>query len=406
MRRSRYFLASFVSLIFLPTCTQRDSRALASGSSARRPPARTRRSTPGMRSLTATLTITSASSPSDATFEGFHQYDAQLEDYSGATVQKEIAALHEWEKRVEAFNPKGLDETNTADRDLLLGSIRSQLLSLETIREWEKNPDNYSSGVTQSAFYLMMRKFAPPDERLRSLVAREKRMPAVFAAARQNLKNPPQVYTEVALEQIPGIVSFFQHDVPSAFTDASDAATKAEFAQTNAAVIADLQSYADWLKSDLLPRSNGDFRIGADTFSKKLLYDEMVDTPLDRLLEIDRANMKRNQDEFKRIAHELEPTKTSAEVLAELEADHPRPDQLLQAFRDTFDSLVGFIKQKHIITPPVGRPPDLKSRKRQPFGRARLTFASMDTPGPFEKVAKEAYFNVLMTLPDAERDAR
>jgi uncharacterized protein (DUF885 family) len=397
MRRSRYFLAAFVALIFLPTCTQRESRALASG--LRASPAGADKTLDAWNALVDSYFDDHFRfSPSDATFEGFHQYDAQLEDYSGATVQKEIAALHEWEKRVEAFNPKGLDETNTADRDLLLGSIRSQLLSLETIREWEKNPDNYSSGVTQSAFYLMMRKFAPPDERLRSLVAREKRMPAVFAAARQNLKNPPQVYTEVALEQIPGIVSFFQHDVPSAFTDASDAATKAEFAQTNAAVIAALQSYGEWLKSDLLPRSHGDFRIGEATFSKKLLYDEMVDTPLDRLLEIDRANMKRNQDEFKRIAHELEPTKTSAEVLAELEADHPRPDQLLQAFRDTFDSLVGFIKQKHIITLPSDVRPIVE--ETPPFGRA-LSTASMDTPGPYEKVAKEAYFNVTLPEPDA-----
>jgi uncharacterized protein (DUF885 family) len=34
-----------------------------------------------------------------------------------------------------------------------------------------------------------------------------------------------------------------------------------------------------------------------------------------------------------------------------------------------------------------------------PFARA-LTFASMDTPGPYEKVAKEAFFNV--TLPEAK----
>src|SRR5580658_5978980 len=121
--------------------------------------------------------------PTDGTFQGFHQYDRRLEDFSATAVQKETASMHSWEKCVEAFDHQWLDETNAADRELLLGSIRSRLLSLETIREWEKNPDNYSSGVTQSAFYLMMRKFASPDERLHSLVAREKQMPAVFAAA-------------------------------------------------------------------------------------------------------------------------------------------------------------------------------------------------------------------------------
>jgi uncharacterized protein (DUF885 family) len=332
--------------------------------------------------------------PTAGTSAGFHQYDIQLEDYSGAEVQRQIASLHAWETRIQVFDPKGLDETNAADHETLLANTRSSLLTLETIRPWEKNPDNYSSGITQSAFNIMSRKFAPPDDRLRSLIAREKQMPAVFAAARENLKNPPRIYTEIAIEQIPGIVSFFQTDVPAAFVDAKDPATKDEFAKSNAAVIAALQSYGEWLKSDLLPRSQGDYRIGTATFSKKLLYDEMVSTPLDRLLEIDRANMKKNQDEFKRIAHELEPTKTTEEVLAELEADHPKPDQLLQSFRDTFDGLIAFIQQKQIITIPSDVRPIVE--ETPPFARA-ITTASMDTPGPYEKVAKEAFFNV--TLP-------
>jgi uncharacterized protein (DUF885 family) len=335
-----------------------------------------------------------ASNPTAGTSAGFHQYDAHLEDYSRAAVQKTVASMHVWEGRVEAFDPQGLDETNAADRELLLANIRSTLLSLETIRSWEKNPDDYSSGVTQSAFDIMMRKFAPTDERLRSLVAREKQMPAVFTAARENLKNPPQIYTQIAIDQIAGIVSFFENDVPAAFADATDSGTKDEFVKSNAAVVAALRSYGEWLKSDLLPRSHGDYRIGAATFSRKLLYDEMVDTPLDRLLEIDRANMKQNQEQFKRVALELEPDKTTEQVLAELEADHPKPDQLLQAFRDTFDGLAAFIEQKHIITIPSDVRPIVE--ETPPFERA-LTTASMDTPGPYEKVAKEAYFNV--TLP-------
>ncbi len=191
-------------------------------------------------------------------------------------------------------------------------------------------------------------------------------------------------------------MSFFQHDVPDAFADAKDAALKSDFAKSNAAVIAALRAYEQWLKSDVLAKSNGDFRIGADTFAKKLLYDEMVDTPLDRLVEIDKADMRRNQEEFARVAKEVDASKTPMEVLKELGAEHPKPDHLLQSFRDTFDGLIGFIQQKHIITIPKDIKPIVE--ETPPFMRA-LTFASMDTPGPYEKVATEAYFNV--TLPDA-----
>jgi len=332
--------------------------------------------------------------PSAGTSAGLHQYDPLLEEYSRSGIDANIAALHAFEKRVEALDPAGLGEFRAADRELVLSNIRGTLLTLETIRPWEKNPDTYSGGISNSVYVIMIRKFASPDDRLRSVIAREDKMPAAFAAARANLKNPPRIYTEIALEQLPGIVSFFQNDVPAAFATATDPALKAEFAKSNAAVIADLQSYADWLKSDLLPRSNGDFRIGADTFSKKLLYDEMVDTPLDHLLEIGWANLHKNQAEFNRIAKELEPNKDARDVLSELAAMHPAPDKLLQSFRDTFDGLISFIQTKHIITIPTEVRPILQ--ETPPFMRA-TTFASMDTPGPFEKVATEAYFNV--TLP-------
>src|SRR5262249_23629208 len=147
-------------------------------------------------------------------------------------------------------------------------------------------------------------------------------------------------------------VSFFEHDVPQAFADAQDPAVKAEFARSNAAVIAALNDYLAWLKTDLLARSNGDFRIGAETFHKKLEYDEMVDLPLDRLLEIGWANVRANQEHFKLVAHELEPDKNPHAVLEELGADHPAPDQLLDSFRATFNSLAGFIREHHIVTIP------------------------------------------------------
>jgi len=333
--------------------------------------------------------------PTNGTADGLHQYDTQLEDYSAANIQRQIAALHAYEKKVEAIDPSALDASVAGDRAILLNSIRSTLLSLEVIRPWEKNPDNYSSGITASAFVIMERPYAPADTRLKSLVEREKQMPQVLLEARKNLKNPPHIYTEIALEQLDGDISFFQNDVPSAFTDATDADTKAAFAKSNAAVIEALQSYEAWLKSDLLPRSNGDYKLGADTFAKKLAYDEMVDIPLDHLLDIAYADLHKNQAEFARVAKEVDPTKTPQQVLAELATIHPAPDKLLSTFNDTFASLIDFINTHHIITIPSKVEPTLE--ETPPFERA-TTSASMDPPGPFETHSTKAYFNV--TLPE------
>jgi uncharacterized protein (DUF885 family) len=328
--------------------------------------------------------------PTTATSSGIHKYDGQLEDSSAAGNAKRLAALKKWEAQFAKLPPGD-------DRDLVLNSVRASLLELENVRGWEKNPDNYSSGIASSAFTIMSRKFAPPEVRLKSLIERERRMPQTLVNGRANLKNPPRVYTEVAIEQLPGNIEFFQNDVPLAFKDVKDPKLLADFKASNGAVIAALKSYETFLKNDLLPRSKGDFRLGADNFSKKLQYEEMVDIPLDRLLEIGYANLRENQRRFQETARQIDPNKTPQQILAELESDHPAPGKLLDSFRETVTKLRDFINEKKIVTIPSPVLPILE--ETPPFMRA-LTFASMDTPGPYEKVAKEAFFNV--TLPEKD----
>ena len=335
--------------------------------------------------------------PTTGTATGYHQYDTQLENFSRKNIGAEIDAQKKFEARLLAIQPDNstANFVPRSDRQIVLNNIRSRLLSLEVIRSWQKDADNYSSTCANGAFVLMERKFASPDDRLRSLINREKQMPTLLAEAQVNLQNPPRVFTEIAIEQLPDIISFFQHDVPDAFAGAQDPALKSQFMQSNAAVISALQDYLGWLKSDLLPRSNGDFRIGADAFQKKLAYDEMVDIPLDKLLEIGWADLRKNQAHFKQVAAELDPTKTPDQVRQELGEDHPAPDQLLATFRATFDSLVSFIDSHHIVTIPSDVRPVVE--ETPPFMRA-ITQASMDTPGPYETHSTTAYFNV--TLPD------
>ena len=333
--------------------------------------------------------------PSQGTAAGFHQYDMQLEDYSKASLDQQITTLKNFQKVIAKIDPLQLSAATRVDHTLVLNDINARLLSLESIRPWEKNPDVYSSGVTNSIFVIMARTFAPPAERLKSVIAREKQVPAVFQAARQNLKNPPPIYVDVALEQIPGLISFFQKDVPEAFKDVKDQALLAQFQAANQKVMDELKSYGQWMEKELKPQAHGDFRIGAENYSKKLLYDEDVDIPLARLLEIGMANLRLNQQAFKETAAKLDPNKTPREILAELEKDHPAPDKLLQTFRDTLGGLKDFLSQRHIVKLPSEVLPIVE--ETPPFARA-LTFASMDTPGPFEKVAKEAFFNV--TLPE------
>jgi uncharacterized protein (DUF885 family) len=335
--------------------------------------------------------------PARATSAGIHQYDRLLEDYSRASVDSTVASLHRFEARFVAIDPGTLSASAAADREIMINTIRGALLDLEQVRPWERSPDRYMGAATRSLYVLMSRKFASAEVRLRDVIERERLIPNVFADARDNLKNPPRIYTEIAIQQIPGTIAFFRTNVPMAFQSVQDRKLKTEFAASNAAVIAALEKYQTFLETNLLPRSKGDFRIGAENYRKKLLYDEMVDIPLDRLLKIGYDDLRANQQRFKEVAAKIDPTLKPSEVLARINADHPAPDKLLQRFRDLLGGIRQFLIDRHIVTVPSRVMPIVQ--ETPPFSRA-LSFASMDTPGAYETVATEAYFNV--TLPEKD----
>ena len=335
-------------------------------------------------------------SPAEATQDGFHQYDSKLGDYSAAGRADEIAGLKEYLAKFEKLDRSSLTPDTAADLDWMISSIHSQLLELEDIQMWRKDPNVYTSSVTDGIFSLMKRNFAPPEQRLQSVIGRERQIPNALEAARQNLKNPPRIYVEIALQQLPDETDFFRNDVPAAFSQVTDPKLLAEFKASNQAVIEAFGSYQKFLHDTVLPRSNGDFRLGAENYRKKLLYDEMVDIPIDRLLEIGYANLRANQKWMKEVAAQIDPNRTTAQVLADLQNHHPAPDQLLQAFRDTLGGLKEFIEAKKIITIPPGMLPILE--ETPPFERA-TTEASIDTPGPYETHDNKALFNVTTADP-------
>ncbi len=335
--------------------------------------------------------------PTAGTQAGLHQYDGKLEDFSHSAMDAEIAGALKFQKLFNSIASHELSQESAGDLEVLSSSIQARLQELQSIQMWRKDPNVYIDDPGSAIFLLMTRNFAPPADRLRSVISLEREIPRVLEEARQNVSNPPRVYTEVALQQMPDNIAFFQHDVPEAFRAVQDPKLLAEFKASNAAAAEALSKYQDFMRNDLLPASHGDFRLGPEKFRKKLLYDEMVDIPVDRLLEIGFADLRRNQQQFKEVAAQIDPHRSPTAVLEDLRKDHPPAKQLLQTFRDTLGGLRSFIEQQKIITIPSKVPPIVE--ETPPFARA-LSTASMDTPGAYETKAKEAMFNVTLPEPD------
>jgi len=338
--------------------------------------------------------------PASATDLGIHKYDSRLEDISRAARIGESKALKTFRKRLAALDPAALSPANQLDREQLLMAMDAGILDLDVVRRWTKDPDSYSGGITNAAYSIMKRAYAPADVRLKALIAREQKMPAALAEARKLLDNPPRIYTEIAIEQVDGNISFFRDDVPAAFEGVKDKALLAKFAKSNAKVIAALGEYKKFLQNDLLPKSKGSFAWGADTYAKALAANEGVTVPLDALLQFAEANRQKNEAAFQAAAKLIDPGKPADEVLAALQNDHPAPGDLLKVTQDELNSLRKFIDDNHILTIPPSDPATVK--ETPPFQRS-TTSASMDTPGPFETAKLGGFYN--MTLPDPRTSA-
>jgi uncharacterized protein (DUF885 family) len=340
-----------------------------------------------------------AFNPSEATAAGLHEFDPKLEERSPDAVAAEARRLKGALAELARIPEWRLSPDARYDLLVLQSHARAGLLELEDVRMWRRDPGLYVRLASSAVDNILKRAYAPVEQRLPAVLARERQIPRLLDEARANLDNPPRIYTETAIAEAAGSVEFFERVVPQMFERAGgsrlDAARRAEFHAANDSAVAALRSFREWLERDLLPRSAGEFAIGAENFRKKLLYEEMIDTPLPALLRDGERQLRETQDEMRSAAELVAPGRGAAAALQLLERDHPSADGLVGEARADLDRIRAFVTSENILTPPARE--NLSVAETPEYARA-LSFASTDTPGPFERVATESYYYV--TPPD------
>ncbi len=341
--------------------------------------------------------------PPRATSAGVHAYDDELGEYSAQSFSDDIKARKAYLGRLKDIDFQALSVDSKIDWNLLMGDINSSLLDEETMQLWKKDPDLYSSVATKGVFTLIQRDFAPIESRLLSIIAREKKIPEVLEAGKKNLDPAliPPIYNDIALEQLPGMIDFFEKSLPSSFDKVKDEALLRDFRATNGKVVAAFKNYQDYVKTALKDKSKGTFVLGSDNFVRKLKCDELIEEPLDDILVKGETELKRLQVEFRKVAKELNPKVDAVTAFQSISSDHPDADKLLDATRGVLEEIRKYCVEQPICTIPSEE--RARVDETPSFNRA-LSFASMDTPGPFEKKAREAYYYV--TLPEKSWEAK
>src|SRR5207237_5162136 len=92
------------------------------------------------------------------------------------------------------------DPVAHADAAALDGLIAVRLLELDDDQQWRRNPDAAIEGALSGCFALLLRDFAPLEERLASLASRLDAVPAYIAAARQCWSEVPALWAGTAAE--------------------------------------------------------------------------------------------------------------------------------------------------------------------------------------------------------------
>jgi len=330
--------------------------------------------------------------PAEATSAGVHSYDSQLGSVMPAAFADEIARLHKTLDELQAINADDLSLDGQADRQLLMSDVGRGLFALETRPTWRMSPNYYVDLGSGAVFSIVSRDFAPLSERMLYVTLRESEIPAMLAQGEKNIvaSEVPAIYAKTAQLDALGAADFLEHDVAHAFAPVTDR-YKAEFVKTNAAAAAAFRSYAAYIKRSVVPEAHAPFAIGAAAYEHLETLQNVADIPLSRLLDVGEANLSKDKAAFIATAHEIDPNASPTEVADKLKADHPAADRLIPTAQSDLDQLVAFIKAKHILDLPDA--PVAKAVPTPQFER-QFTFASMDSPGPLETKATEAYYNV------------
>ncbi len=334
--------------------------------------------------------------PLAATVLGLHEYDGTISDFSREAINKELARLRQFEERLAALPHEALSREKQLDLQILLAGIRGELFRFEEMAVFTRNPMTYAGALDLNVY--AKREFAPLADRLRSVVAIEKQAPAIFGAARTNLDQClPKPYVEAAMETAEGAADFLTNDLVTAFKAVNDQTLQAEFAAANNRAAAELSSFAVYLRKEKMPVATAPFDLGRGNFEKMLRETELIDWPAKRILELGEKELRREQRVFADTARLIDPGKKPIDVFKEIQREHPTAEGLIPDTRKDLEAIRRFIVEHNIINIPS----EVRARVAETPAYLRAgSFASMDTPGPFETRATEAYYYVTPVEPD------
>jgi uncharacterized protein (DUF885 family) len=351
--------------------------------------------------------------PEEATELGDHRFDGQLTDYSSGARAKELAAQKEFRDKLNAIDGSQVTGANSVDFRILKENIDYKIFQAEELKEPVWNPLVYNQSLANSLYLLVARDFAPPEKRIPNLRQRMEGIPRVIAQAKANLQHPPRVHTETAIEQTQGAINLVRQGLAPLLDRAPQ--SKKDLAPLQEKTAAALEDYKQWLEKDLLPRSDGDFRIGVDKFRKKLRFALASDLSMEEIMKRAQTDLQQTQAAIYETALPLykkyfpkaddktfaDKHRVTAAVLDKLAEQRPDDATVVGYAQKIVAEATDFVKQHNLVTVP-DVPLDVIA---MPEFKRGVAIAYCDSPGPLEKNGK-TFFAVAPTPKDWTKERK
>lgn len=336
--------------------------------------------------------------PESATQLGNHAYDNRLNDYSMNGVSKSRAFAEKYLNDLKKIRLAGLSKTNNVDARILRENLEYSVFQIDVLRGYENNPISYNVGSALD--YLMSRDFEPLPTRLKNAIGRLQAIPEVVRAAQTNLKNPPRIYTETAIVQNEGLINLIENDLPMFAKLVPE--LESDFKPAQQSAINALKNYGVWLKTDLLPRSNGDFRLGDAKYRQKLKFALSSDLSKEELLKRAEADLKATQNKMYRVALPLYKKYYPASegervmldrktvikgVLNKLAESRPNNQTIVPNAERDLAEATEFVRKNNLVDVPTE---PVKVIEMPEYARGSAV-AYCDSTGPFEKNSSTFY---------------
>ena len=352
--------------------------------------------------------------PEYATELGDHRFDDRLSDYSPEARAKRLASAKQIREKLQKFSDVSkLTGANRVDVRILKDNIDNEIFDLEELKGSDWNPLVYNQSLANSLYLLVARDFAPAAQRIPNLRKRMELIPKVVVQAKKNLQHPPRVHTETAIEQTQGAISLVREGLAPLLEQAPQ--MKKEIAPVQERAAKALEEYKAWLEKDLLPRSDGEFRIGVDKFRKKLRFALASDLSMEEIMKAAQADLQRTQAAIYETALPLykkyfpnadkaaleDKKRVTTAVLDKLAEQRPDDNTIVGYCQKVLAEATDFVKQKDVVTVPET---PLEIIVMPEFKRGPA-IAYCDSPGPLEKNGK-TFFAVAPTPKDWTKERK